>query len=144
MHFGSEFLPKLDGGTMYYGLEGRQPLFDHKLWEFAAALPPEIHFHGGRLKAVLREIARRRIGPEVAFRPKRGFTVPIEQWLAGRWSGMLDHLREGTLLEKEGWVRPGALREPLKTALAEGWIPIQLWRLLVLECWRKSRQAEGG
>ena len=144
MHFTSEFLPKLDGGTMYHSIEGREPLLDSKLWEFAAALPPEIHFHGGRLKAVLREIARRRLGPEVAYREKRGFTVPVEQWLAGRWSEMLDHLREGTLLEKEGWVRPGALREPLKTALAEGRVPIQLWRLVVLEFWMKSRLKERG
>ena len=97
-----------------------------------------------RQAAVLREIARRRFGPEVAYSQKRGFTVPVEQWLAGRWSGTLDHLREGTLLEKEGWVRPGALREPLQTALAEGYVPIQLWRLLVLECWMKSRLAESG
>ena len=140
MHFLSEFMPKVDGGTMYYSVEARAPFLDHKIWEFAAALPPRVRFHGGRLKAVLREIVRRHVGPDVAFRKKQGFTVPVERWLAGRWSGLLDRLREGSLLEKDGWVRPGALEAPLREALKKQWIPQQLWHLLVLEHWlEKSR-----
>jgi hypothetical protein len=63
----------------------------------------------------------------------------VEQWLAGRWSGMLERLHENTTLEKNGWVRPGALREPLETALRNKSVPLQLWRLLVLECWLNRR-----
>jgi asparagine synthase (glutamine-hydrolysing) len=135
MHFLSEFMPKVDGGTMYYAIEARAPFLDHKIWEFAAALPPEIRFHGRRLKAVLREIVRRRVGPEVAFRKKQGFTVPVESWLADRWSGLLGRLREGTLLEADGWIRPGSLEAPLRDAAGKRWVPAQLWRLLVLEHW---------
>jgi asparagine synthase (glutamine-hydrolysing) len=142
MHFTSEFMPKVDGGTMYYAIEARAPFLDQKIWECAAAMTPEVRFHGGRLKAVLREIARRRVAPEVALRKKRGFTVPVEEWLAERWSGMLDRLRENTLLERQGWVRRGALRGPLEAALSERRVPTQLWRLLVLEHWLEKRSAE--
>jgi asparagine synthase (glutamine-hydrolysing) len=138
VHFTSEFMPKVDGATMYYALEARAPLLDQKIWEFAAALPPEVRFHGNRLKAVLREIARRRVGPEVAFRKKQGFTVPVERWLADRWSAVLGRLGEGTILERDGWVRPGSLRESLREALAARWVPVQLWRLLVLEHWMEK------
>jgi asparagine synthase (glutamine-hydrolysing) len=142
MHFTGEFMPKIDGATMHYAIEARAPLLDQNIWEFAAALTPEVRFRGGRLKAVLREIARRRVGPDVAFRRKQGFTVPVEQWLVDRWSGMLDRLREGTLLEKEGWIRPGSLRAPLETALSRRWAPAQLWRLLVLEHWLEKHAGE--
>jgi asparagine synthase (glutamine-hydrolysing) len=135
VHFTGEFMVKVDGATMYHSLEARAPFLDQGLWEFAAALPPETHFHRGHLKAVLREIARRRIGPEVASRTKRGFTVPLERWLAERWSGMLDHLRGDTTLEREGWVRRGFLSAPLQDALRRREIPIQVWRLLLLEHW---------
>jgi asparagine synthase (glutamine-hydrolysing) len=135
MHFLSEFMPKVDGGTMHYAIEARAPFLDHKIWEFAAALPPKVRFHGGRLKAVLREIVRRRVGPEVAFRKKQGFTVPVESWLADRWSGLLGRLREHTLLEEDGWIRRGSLDAPLRDAAGRHWVPAQLWRLLVLEHW---------
>jgi len=135
VHFTGEFMVKVDGATMYHSLEARAPFLDQGLWEFAAALPPETHFHRGHLKAVLREIARRRIGPHVASRTKRGFTVPLERWLAERWSGMLDHLRGDTTLEREGWVRRGSLGAPLQDALRRREIPIQVWRLLLLEHW---------
>ena len=135
IHFTSEFMPKVDGSTMYYGMEARAPLLDQQIWEFAAALPAEVRFHGGALKAVLREIVRKRIGPDIARREKQGFTVPNERWLAERWSGMLDRLRGGTLLESQGWIAPGALDDPLREALHRRWVPVQLWHLLVLEHW---------
>jgi asparagine synthase (glutamine-hydrolysing) len=141
MHFLSEFMPKVDGGTMHYAIEARAPFLDQKIWGFAAALPPEVRFHGGRLKAVLREIVRRRVGPEVAFRKKQGFTVPVESWLAERWSGMLGRLRERTLLEEDGWVRPGSLEAPLRDAAGKRLVPVQLWRLLVLEHWLEKQSS---
>ena len=138
-HFTGEFMPKVDGGTMYYSIEARGPLLDQKLWEFAAALPPEIRFRGGRLKAVLREIVRRRLGPQVAFRQKRGFTIPVERWLAKQWSGSFDALKSGTLLEQEGWIRRGSIEPLLRTALLSEHVPIQLWYLLVLEHWLQRK-----
>ncbi|MFY9724699.1 MAG: asparagine synthase (glutamine-hydrolyzing) [Bryobacteraceae bacterium] len=139
-HFVSEFMVKVDGGTMHYALEARAPFLDQKIWEFAAALPPQVRFHDGKLKAVLREIVRRRVGPDVAFREKQGFTVPVERWLAERWSGMLDRLRQGTALERDGWVCRGSLEEPLRDALRRRWIPVQLWRLLVLDHWLEKNR----
>jgi asparagine synthase (glutamine-hydrolysing) len=139
-HFVSEFMVKIDGGTMHYALEARAPFLDQRIWEFAAALPAEVRFHGGNLKAVLREIVRRRVGPDVAFREKRGFTVPVERWLAERWSGMLDGLRRGTALERDGWIRRGSLEAPLRDALRRQWIPLQLWRLLVLDRWLEKNR----
>jgi asparagine synthase (glutamine-hydrolysing) len=139
-HFVSEFMVKVDGGTMYYALEARAPFLDQKIWEFAAALPAQVRFHGGNLKAVLREIVRRRIGPDVASQKKQGFTVPVERWLAERWSGMLDRLRQGTALERDAWVRRGSLEAPLRDALRRRWIPAQLWRLLVLDHWLEKNR----
>jgi asparagine synthase (glutamine-hydrolysing) len=140
-HFSGEFLPKVDGATMHYSIEARGPFLDTRLWEFAAALPPEVRFHGGALKAVLREIVRRRVSPLAAARPKQGFTVPVERWLATRWSGMLDRLKGETRLEREGWIRPGALRGPLDEAVARQWAPQQIWHLLVLEHWLEKHHA---
>jgi asparagine synthase (glutamine-hydrolysing) len=135
MHFTSEFMTKVDGGTMYHSLEARAPFLDQAIWEYAARLPAEIHFHGGRLKAVLREIARRRAGPEVAFRRKQGFTIPVEKWLASKWSGRLRELKNGTLLVQDGWMEPAALSTAVDEAIASGEISKQLWHTFVFEQW---------
>lgn len=136
--FVGEFMTKVDGGTMRYAIEARSPLLDQKLWEFAATLPFPVRLHQGQLKAILREIARRRIGPGVASRRKRGFTVPVQRWLAGRWSGSLEESFAGSLLEKEGWLRPGAAQAAVKDAADRGAAPNQLWYLLVLERWLRN------
>ncbi len=138
-HFTGEFMPKVDGGSMYYGMEARGPFLDHSLWDFAAALPASIRFHGGALKAVLREIAQRRLGPEVSHRPKQGFQVPAEKWLAREWQSSLETLQGDTLLEQEGWIRKGALRTEIRHAVVAA--PNQLWYLVVLERWLQKQRS---
>jgi len=140
--FLSEFMPKVDLATMHYSIESRAPLLDQRLWEFAAKLPPDIRLRGGELKAVLREIARRRVGPEVASRKKQGFLVPVERWLADRWQEMLNELLGDTMLEQEGWILGAALKDSVRAAIRDRWVPLQLWRLLVLEHWLQRHAAQ--
>lgn len=141
LHFTSEFMTKVDGGTMYYALEARAPFLDQKMWEFAATLSPEVRLQGGVLKAVLRKLAGKHLNRETAQRPKQGFVVPVERWLATRWSAMLDRLQGGTVLGREGWIAPGSLSAPIQEAKRKGEVPLQIWRLLVLESWLEKQRA---
>jgi asparagine synthase (glutamine-hydrolysing) len=135
--FVGEFMTKVDGGTMFHGIEARSPFLDSQLWEFAAVLPLQVRLHGGVLKAILREIVRKRIGPQVAFRKKQGFTIPVEQWLATRWKCVLGEMAQDSLLEREGWLSPGRLSRAVQEGMGRGSIPTQIWYLLVLEHWRR-------
>lgn len=138
--FVSEFLTKVDGATMHYGLEARSPFLDQELWEFAAALPFQVRLRHGRLKAVLRELARRKLGERVATGRKRGFTVPVERWIAGRWRPQVEEMFRDSLLEKEGWIRSGSALKWLEKSKATGHAPKQLWYLFVLESWLRHNQ----
>lgn len=139
VQFSGEFLPKVDGATMYHSLEARSPFLDAALWEFASRLPFALRLHNGTLKAILREIVRRHLGPEVAFRRKQGFTIPVETWLASLWKDALVALPEQNRLERAGWIRPGSLQPAVQSALAAGRVPTQLWRLLVLDRWLEKQ-----
>jgi asparagine synthase (glutamine-hydrolysing) len=137
--FVSEYMTKVDGATMYFGIEARSPFLDQKIWESAAALPFEVHLRGWELKAVLREIVRRNVDPAVASRRKRGFTVPIERWLTTGWKQQLEFLSSGTAwLESEGWIAPGALKAAVQSSLDRGRAPVQVWSLMVLEHWLRQ------
>ncbi|MGH9638703.1 MAG: asparagine synthase (glutamine-hydrolyzing) [Bryobacteraceae bacterium] len=141
--FAGEYLTKVDGSTMYYGLEARSPFLDQMLWEFASALPYPVRLHGGELKAVLRALARRHLGARVAEGRKRGFTIPAQRWLATRWLGHARELFHHSLLDSEGWVRSAAVLKQLDVAAARQTAPLQLWYLYILENWLRYERAHG-
>jgi len=140
--FVSEFLTKVDGATMHYSLEARSPFLDQDLWEFAASLPFEMRLRQGRSKAVLRELARRRIGKPLSRAAKRGFTIPVQRWIAGKWRAKVDETFRDSILDSEGWIRSTQALNWLETSAEIGWAPKQLWFLFVLESWlRDEREA---
>lgn len=136
--FTGEYLTKIDGATMYHGLEARSPFLDQNLWEFGARLPYDRRLRKFRLKSVLRELAERRLGPRVANAGKKGFLIPVQQWLAGRWRESAEKVFQDSLLEREGYIRPGSLLSELLNAVRSGTGSKQLWYLYVLESWMRG------
>ncbi len=135
MWFVAEFMTKVDGATMHCALEARSPFLDHTLWDFAAKLPFEMRLRGGERKAILREIVRRRVSPAVASLKKRGFEIPVDRWLVTRWQREIEQLAANSCLERDHWLKPGALATLTKEAASTGTASHQLWFLLVLENW---------
>ncbi len=135
--FVGEYMTKVDGGTMYYAMESRSPFLDQVMWEYAGALPYSLRLRQGALKAVLREIARRRIGERVATGRKRGFTIPVDRWIPGRWQAMVREAFSDSVLAREGLVRADAVLRQLDAAVSAQRAPHQLWYLFLLECWRR-------
>lgn len=142
--FVGEYLPKVDGATMYHALEARSPFLDQELWEFAAGLPFDVRLNGGRLKAVLRELARRRVGERVATGRKRGFGIPVQRWMAGRWRVEVEESLRASLLGAEGWIETGAALSLLEEAARLGTAPVQVWYLYVLESWLRYERDDAG
>jgi asparagine synthase (glutamine-hydrolysing) len=138
--FVGEYLTKVDGASMHYALEARSPFLDQDLWEFAAALPYPIRLRGRVLKAILRELARRRIGPRVAEGKKRGFGIPVQRWLAGRWSGHAEEQFRESILAREGWIDSAAVMRLLEKSRRTGRAPNRLWYLFVLEKWMQHQR----
>jgi asparagine synthase (glutamine-hydrolysing) len=63
---------------MANSVELRVPLLDHKLLEFAAALPDEYKVNGRKTKYILKETLRTHIPAAIIDRKKAGFPVPID------------------------------------------------------------------
>lgn len=141
-HFLSEFMVKVDGATMWHALEARSPFLDHTVWEFAARLPYSVRFHDGQLKAVLREIARRRLGGTVARREKSGFSIPADRWLLDRWSSGLREFGESSAAAKAGWFDQGSLSRTVAAALKDRQSSPQLWHAVVFENWLREQQTD--
>jgi len=136
--FVGEYMTKVDGATMFHALEARSPFLDQDLWEFAATLPFELRLRHNTLKAVLRELARRKLGDRVARGRKRGFSIPVQRWIAGRWRGLMTELMSNSALAERDWIRADKVSQQLDRAAKSGWAPNQLWYLLVLELWLRK------
>lgn len=74
------FFVKVDRASMSISLEGREPLLDHRIIEFAAQLPSQLKYKNGDKKWLLKQITHKYIPKEMMDRPKMGFGVPIIDW----------------------------------------------------------------
>src|SRR3989338_2778743 len=78
-----DLLAKVDRMSMAHGLEVRVPFLDHAIVEFAAGLPAALSLRGGRTKTVARRALQGLVPPDILGRPKKGFGMPIAEWLRG-------------------------------------------------------------
>ena len=73
--------------SMASGLELRVPLLDHVLVDTVAPLEASWKRSDGRPKPLLQDALGRLLPPQLARRPKRGFTFPWARWLRGPLRG---------------------------------------------------------
>jgi len=79
---------------MAHGVEGRFPFLDHRLYEFAAALPSRSRMRGLREKDVLRRWAQKILSPRISGRTKQPYRAPDAPSFfgAGAPAWIADHL----------------------------------------------------
>jgi asparagine synthase (glutamine-hydrolysing) len=129
-----DILTKVDRTSMAVSLEAREPLLDHRLIEFAAALPEKLRIRGGQGKWLLKHAMERYLPRDVLYRPKQGFVTPIAQWLRGPLAGEARSIARGAALGRTGWFDADRI-----AAVAEAHISGHsdhsrlLWQLLMLD-----------
>ncbi len=133
-----DLMTKVDIASMAHGLEVRAPFLDHRLVEFAAALPAKFKVRNRRGKWLLKQAFGDLLPREVWQRPKMGFGVPLDHWFRNELKPLL---RE-TLLEGEAvkrWFRREAVEELMLAHDARRFDhSARLWSLLMLELWLKE------
>ena len=97
-----DILQKVDRATMTNSLEGREPMLDHRILEFAAQLPDEYKYQNGIKKRILREITHDYIPKELLDRPKMGFAIPIAKWLKNELRDHVEEYLNEDRIEKQG------------------------------------------
>jgi asparagine synthase (glutamine-hydrolysing) len=129
-----DILTKIDRTSMAVGLESREPLLDHRLVEFAAALPGRMRVRGGQGKYLMKRTMRRYLPDPILFRPKQGFVTPIAEWLRGPLAGEARAIGTSAMLARTGWFEGKRIAR-----LAEAHIAGHsdhsrlLWQLLMLD-----------
>jgi asparagine synthase (glutamine-hydrolysing) len=134
-----ELLMKQDQMSMAASLESRVPFLDHKLVEFASALPARLKLRGFKTKWILREAVRSLLPPEILTRKKMGFPVPFGLWMRNGWQGVARDVLLDKRTRERGIIEPNAV-EALLSAHVDGRQEgtDAIWSLMNLELWYRT------
>ena len=88
-----DILPKVDRATMQVALEGRDPMLDHKIIEFAMQLNDNFKMQPNSSKHLLRNVLYKYVPKDLIERPKQGFTIPVKHWLKNNLKEELNALK---------------------------------------------------
>ena len=97
-----DILVKVDRAGMSTSLEGREPLLDHRIIEFAAQLPENLKMKGDNKKYLLKQIVHDYVPSEMMERPKMGFGVPVFNWLRNDLRYYAEEYMSDASFEKHG------------------------------------------
>jgi asparagine synthase (glutamine-hydrolysing) len=139
LYLPGDLLAKADISSMQYSLEARSPLLDHELMELAAAVPPALKLQGRDKKLGLRAALRGWVPDEILDRPKRGFELPVADWLRGDLGRFAREVLLDPVTAQRGLLEPAYARGLLDRHLGgqeDHSRPI--WTLLVLELWQRE------
>jgi asparagine synthase (glutamine-hydrolysing) len=76
----ADILRKVDRATMYHSIEGREPLLDHRVYEYMANVTDGFKIRNNIQKYILKELTHKYIPKNLMDRPKKGFSLPLNDW----------------------------------------------------------------
>ena len=130
---------KVDRASMAHSLEVREPLMDHPLVEWLSGLPPDLKLRNGRARYLLKKALDPYLPPEILYRPKMGFGVPLAKWFRGPLRQSVRDAVLGPVLADTGWFNAPYLRRMVddhQSGMSDYSAP--LWTLMMFESFLRN------
>lgn len=134
-----DLLARGDKTSMAASLEGRVPLLDHRLVEFAARVPSGLKVKGLTRKYLLKKVAANYLPPEIINRKKQGFPLPYAHWFRKEARDFMGDLLAPATLRQRGLFDAGYVSRLVSehdTGFADH--SVLLWGLLNVELWHRA------
>ena len=134
-----DILHKVDRSSMAYGLEARVPLLDRRLVEFSWRVPQTMKLNRTHGKQLMRSILYRYLPRALVDRPKRGFSIPLADWLKGDLREWAESLLTPRLLERGNQLDAAGVRQCWTNFLTgqANHTQTTVWALLMFLAWRE-------
>jgi asparagine synthase (glutamine-hydrolysing) len=134
-----DILAKVDRATMAASIEGREPLIDHRVVEFAFRLPLSMRRGSLGGKHLLKKVLYKHVPRELVDRPKQGFGIPLASWLQGDMSYMLDEYLNRERIRSEGLLDDVAVHRIVRGfKRGHDKLANKVWSLLAFQMWHET------
>jgi asparagine synthase (glutamine-hydrolysing) len=139
LYLAEDILTKVDRASMAVSLEVRAPFLDPRVAEYAASLPLDYKLRGRTSKYILKRAVRDLLPPFVTRRGKKGFGVPVAEWLKGRLRPLARDLLSTERIRRAG-LFDATYVQRLQDEHERGIANHRklLWTLLMFELWQES------
>jgi asparagine synthase (glutamine-hydrolysing) len=133
-----DLLLKADKMTMSNSIELRVPFLDHKLLEFAAALPESHKIRGLTTKYIAKRALSSRIPEPILKRRKVGFPVPFGAWLRTDLKEFVHEVLLDRSTIERGYFNSSCIKTMLRANAESGLYAKEVLSLLTLEFWHRA------
>jgi asparagine synthase (glutamine-hydrolysing) len=131
-------LTKVDRATMAVGLEGREPILDHNILEFASRLPSEYKIRNGENKHILKTIVHKYVPKEIMDRPKKPFLAPLTVWFKDTLKDYYYQYLDENKLKGDGIFTPEILGLRNNYLNGKQVNHQKLWNILMFQMWKEK------
>src|SRR6266404_4621005 len=139
LYLAEDILTKVDRASMAVSLEVRAPFLDPRVAEYAASLPGNYKLRGHKTKYILKKAVHELLPPFVTRRGKKGFGVPVAEWLKFKLRPLARDLLSPERVRRAGVFNPEyvcRLQDEHERGVANH--RKLLWTLLMFELWHES------
>ena len=137
-----DVLSLTDKATMAASVEGRVPLLDHRLVEFAFSLPSQINLLGSEPKGLLKRVMRNRLPADLLSRRKEGFNTPGDVLLQDdRVIDLAGELLEARTPVLDALINPKVLEAMLASPQGRSRSAPMLFALFLFNRWHRAQLA---
>ena len=131
-----DILQKVDRASMGVSLETRVPFLDHELIEFIMRIPLDLKLKNGEGKSILKKVLYRHVPESLFNRSKRGFTIPLGDWLKDPLKDWAYDLINKKKIKDSGFFDSESVHSLWNEHIEEkGNWSHQLWNILMFQMW---------
>jgi len=134
-----DVLVKVDRATMLNSIEARSPFLDYRIVELGLQIPTNLNIGSGKGKLLLRKLAEKHLPPSVTQAKKRGFGLPVKEWIN---ESLINYLKDLHIKNNHDFFDESSLNYYVFQKKGSRDLSTLFWRIWMFEEWFKLNMRE--
>lgn len=130
---------KVDRASMASSVEVRSPFLDYRIIDFARTLPLSYRYRNGVTKKIVRDILSEYIPENVFNQPKKGFAIPLGDWIKSELKSEITSALNDDFLNSVPNLNVEKFKKQLSLHMNNKYdYSFNIWKLFILSKWYKE------